>query len=341
MKLLKQIAWSLSTVRGVPISIAPKLVLKNRSNGPVHVFICIADHYEPYWGHAAKELAHERVDRWVSNYPTLTEGLRDSVGQIPQHSFFYPAEEYDAALLDKIAGMCRRGFGDVDVHLHHDNDTPDGFRNKLSTFTDSLYFKHGLLERRADGRISYGFIHGNWALNNARPDGRWCGVNNEIKILNETGCYADLTLPCAPSPGQTRMVNSIYYAVGNSRRPKSHDWGTLARVGAFGPSDGLLMIQGPLAWNLKSRKWGLIPRLENGDLHGRNGPSLSRLRRWLNAGIGVAGQPDWVFVKLHSARRHGSQFRTILWRTCSAVSFGSIRICQDQSRVSLLLCNRA
>ena len=74
--------------------------------------------------------------------------------------------------------------------------------------------RHGLLAcDRRTGRPAYGFIHGNWALDNSRPDGRWCGVNNELDVLRETGCYADFTFPSAPSPTQPRKINSIYYAV--------------------------------------------------------------------------------------------------------------------------------
>jgi len=48
----------------------------------------------------------------------------------------------------------------------------------------------------------------------------------------------------------------------------------------------------------------LLPRLENGDLHGRRPPTQSRLKCWLGAGVGVVGRPDWIFVKLYT---HGAQ----------------------------------
>ena len=52
-----------------------------------------------------------------------------------------------------------------------------------------LHERHGLLRAGPEtGKIIYSFIHGNWALDNSRPDGRWCGVDNEIDILVETGC---------------------------------------------------------------------------------------------------------------------------------------------------------
>jgi hypothetical protein len=188
--------------------------------------------------------------------------------------------------------------------LHHRHDTSAALREKLEHYIGALHFRHGLLERDASGRIRYGFIHGNWALDNSRPDGDWCGVNDEITILRETGCYADFTMPSAPDPCQTTTVNSIYYAVDDEQRPKSHDLGTPARVGCKPPHNGLLMIQGPLAWSWRSRKWGLLPRLENGDLTGRRPATLERFHLWCSAGVHVSGRENWLFVKLHT---HGAQ----------------------------------
>ena len=71
------------------------------------------------------------------------------------------------------------------------------FTGRMSRFIETLAGRHGLL-RRHRGKLAFGFIHGNWALDNARPDGRWCGLNNEITLLRDLGCYADFTLPAAP-----------------------------------------------------------------------------------------------------------------------------------------------
>jgi hypothetical protein len=264
----------------------------------------VADHFEPKWNHVPRRVQQERVQRWVHEYPLLAERFADSRGQAPQHTFFYPQDEYEGDLVEPIAGLCHRGFGDVEVHLHHDNDTGDGLREKLNGFTNALHYKHGLLQRDGAGRITYGFIHGNWALDNSRPDGRMCGVNNELSILLETGCYADFTLPSAPSPAQTSTINSIYYALDDPERPKSHDRGTLAAVGKRRPENTLLMIQGPLAADWKARKWGIIPRLESGDLRPVRPPTVERLRLWLKAGVSVLGREDWRFIKLHA---HGAQ----------------------------------
>ncbi len=272
--------------------------------GPIHVFLCLADHFEPKWAAAPTHVQQERVARWARDYPSLAAGIEDSRGRPPQHTFFYPAEEYEPEYLDQLAGLCRGGFGDVEIHLHHDHDTSAGFREKIETFKQRLFFAHGLLSHDAEGRISYGFIHGNWALDNSRPDGRWCGVNDEITILRQTGCYADFTMPSAPDPGQTRIVNRIYYAIDDPARPNSHDWGVPAAVGETPPHDALLMIQGPLALDWRRRKWGLLPGLENGDLHARRLPTWSRFELWRRAGVSVVGQPHWLFIKLHT---HGAQ----------------------------------
>ncbi|HUE74568.1 MAG TPA: hypothetical protein VMP01_27115 [Pirellulaceae bacterium] len=267
------------------------------------VLICIADHFEPLRGGATITTARERVARWVRGYPELALPFADSRGRPPQHTFFYPAEEYQPELLDTLAGLCQQGLGDVEVHLHHDHDTASALCEKLLTFTAALNDQHGLLARDEADRVTYGFIHGNWALDNSRPDGRWCGVNEEISVLLQTGCYADFTMPSAPAPCQTRTINSIYYAHDDPARPKSHDVGIPARVGARRPDDSLLMIQGPLALDFSRRKHGFLPTIDNGELTGIRPPTLSRLWNWLGARVCVLGQPDLRFVKLHT---HGA-----------------------------------
>jgi hypothetical protein len=61
-----------------------------------------------------------------------------------------------------------------------------------------------------------------------------------------------------------------------------------------------MLITGPLALNWRRRKWGLVPRLENGELSGANPPAADRLHLWVRQGIHVGGRPEWVFVKVHT-----------------------------------------
>jgi hypothetical protein len=273
-------------------------------SGPIHLFVAVTDHFEPAWQRPPYEQECARVDTWVRRYPVLAAKHRDADGRCPQHTFFYPAEEYRPEHLHKLAQLCKSGFGDVEIHLHHDHDTAEGLREKLLRFKATLHERHGLLHRNAQtGEIEYGFIHGNWALDNASKDGRWCGVNDELMVLRETGCYADFTLPSAPSDTQTRTINSIYYAVDDPLRPKSHDTGVEVQVGKA-PSGDLMIIQGPLALNWASRKWGVLPRIENGELSSDNPPTPQRVDCWIRQHIHVKGRPQWIFVKLHM---HGAQ----------------------------------
>lgn len=270
---------------------------------PTHVIVCVADHYEPAWGGAGLAAQRARVRRWVDDYPELARRHTDSGGRPYQHTFFYPAEEYLPEHLDALAALREQGLGDVEVHLHHDGDGSAGVRRTLVEFTNTLHGRHGLLRTDGSGRLRYGFIHGNWALDNSRPDGRWCGVNDELTILAETGCYADFTLPSAPSATQTRKINSIYYATDDPRRPKSHDRGVDVEVGRPASGD-LLLVQGPLALNWKRRKWGVLPRIDNAELSADAPPSPDRADLWIHTHVHVRGRPEWRFVKLHT---HGAQ----------------------------------
>src|SRR5438477_9137111 len=64
-----------------------------RRGEPVHLILCVADHYEPNWNASGPAEADARVGRWVREYPALFGDLRDSDGRPPQHTFFYPMEE--------------------------------------------------------------------------------------------------------------------------------------------------------------------------------------------------------------------------------------------------------
>jgi hypothetical protein len=274
-----------------------------RGPGSVHVLLCIADHFEPLWGKADPETARRRVDDWVTRYPRLFASFRDHDGRPPRHSFFFPIDEYVPEHVDALAGLCRAGFGEVELHLHHDGDSSKALRERLLAFKALFAERHGVLPRdRATGATAYGFIHGNWALDNSRPDGRWCGVNDELDVLRETGCYADFTLPSYPSPTQTRKVNSVYYATDDPHRPRSHDTGVDVGSGPA-PAGALMLIQGPLAFDWTRRKAGVLPRIENGCLQASQPPHVRRLEAWLRACVRVPTRPDWFFVKLHT---HGA-----------------------------------
>lgn len=281
----------------------------------LHIMFCIADHFEPRWENASIEKETERTDTWIKKYTAVAQRHRDSYGNIAKHSFFYPTDEYTPKVFSKIADFCRSGFGEIELHLHHDNDTQNSLHKKLGQGKKLLSDLGMLSKDRETGEIKYGFIHGNWSLGNSRKDGRWCGVNNELTVLKESGCYADFTLPSAPSETQTQKINSIYYAK-DTGAPKPHNKGVDVKVmgllrrpdvaqGLLAMTEkDLMIIQGPLALNWKKRKFGIFPKIENAEITLKNPPISDRVDLWIRQRISVKGRPEWIFVKVHT---HGAQ----------------------------------
>ncbi len=286
----------------LPAYVKQSMSGRKTTDDTVHIYLAITDHYEPFYGNADRNTAMQRVKVWAEKYPRIAAKHQDIYGKVPRHSFFYPIEEYDKEVMDVIADICGKGFGDVEIHLHHDNDNSENLRNTLNDFKNLLFEKHGLL-RKENGTIVYGFIHGNWALDNSRPDGKWCGVNDELTILKETGCYADFTMPSAPDVTQSKIVNTVYFAPDDPNRPKSYDKGIPVKEGYWNDRD-LLLIPGPLGINWSYRKWGIIPRIEIAELSHDNIVVHERIDFWVKNGVSIAGKENHRFIKLHT---HGAQ----------------------------------
>ncbi len=285
------------------------------------VWLMFTDHFEPCGGGVSHAIALERVDRWMQHWPLFASEVRDSFERRPQYTFFYPAEEYDREVVDRLADLVHGGIADVEVHLHHDHDTPANFLRTLEEFVTRLRRDHGLLRLGPGGKPAWCFIHGNWALDNSHPEGRWCGLDNELTLLKEAGCRADFTLPSAPSGCQTSLVNAIYWAVDDPSRPKSHDTGRLLRPGEAPPDDALLMVQGPLTVR-RHPKYHLLPNLEVGELAGYALPSRARARAWLRAAPRVGNH---IFLKLFG---HGAPERNAL----PLIEGGGLRRCLELVR---------
>ena len=269
-------------------------------SGTRHLLFAVCDHFEPRWRRPTEEQAEARVRLWEDGYPEMARAFRDADGRPPRHSFFFPGEEYRPSYLERLTRLVRAGFGEVELHLHHDNDTRETLRPNILDSLDKLA-SHGHFSRGADGKPRYAFIHGNWALANARKDRTRCGVDDELPLLWETGCYADFTFPSAPDESQPNIVNQIYWPTGDLTRARCYEQGERARVGEV-KDDRILMIEGPLA--LARRAGRARVRIENGDLSGNDPPTASRVATWTKQHIHVAGRPEWVFVKVHT---HGTQ----------------------------------
>src|SRR3546814_4353710 len=84
------------------------------------LLFCFVDHFEPMHGKVGLERQRAREDRWCRDYRAMAGRHRDADGRPPQHGFFYPEEEYLEEHLAKIESLCRDGYGEIEVHLHHD-----------------------------------------------------------------------------------------------------------------------------------------------------------------------------------------------------------------------------
>lgn len=276
---------------------------KPEADKPIHILLCVVDHFEPFNSGADIKTAKQRVLAWLEGYPSMADKYCDTDGKKPQHTWFYPPH-LDHVFLKDLVDLCKAGYGDIEMHLHHNHmspfpDTSETLRGKIIKCIDD-YSKLGIF-CLPDGNRKFAFIHGDWSLANSMGND-FCGVNNEIDILQECGCFADFTFPSL-GRAQPAMVNSIYYAKGNSIKPKSYNWGRKTKVGE-NTCDGLMMVQGIIGFRWSSRTHKYKPSIEASNLDKQDYPFPQRIDYWVRNALTIKGKPDWLFIKLHT---HGGR----------------------------------
>jgi len=304
---LERLRWSLPWLVRYPFWRLREWIatLRQTTASVSHLIFVVANHFEPAWSYDGVYLPwseqQTRVDGWAKLAQAIGRSIKDHDGTPFRHTYFYPAEQYHAPLLENIAGIQREGLGEIEIHLHHGVDRPDtplNLRKSLVDFRDRLAEEHKCLSRElGSGSPKYAFVHGNLALANS-AGGRFCGVDSEMQILAETGCYADLTLPSAPDQSQVPRINAIYQCRYPLNKKVPHRAGPNLKVGA--KPELPVIFTGPLVFDWRRRVYGLpIPRLDGGALASNYPLDLKRLEHWTSARIGVAGRPDWIFIKLY------------------------------------------
>src|SRR5208283_3365325 len=278
------------------------------ARGPVHLILALADHFEPAHDPInARERVprveqERRLDSWTREYPKIVAGWRDHDGRPLVHTYFYPAEQYDEGLIEMLAAHCHAGWGEVEIHLHHGfrvPDTAENTRHLLAEFRDRLAFRHRCLAlEEGSSSPRYAFVHGNFALANSAP-GLFCGVDSEMQILADTGCYVDMTLPTGIwHTAQIAKINSVYECALPLDQSVPHRKGYDLVVGRP-PQTFPLIVQGPLLTDLGRTFRSARPAFDNRGLTTAMPPSLQRLSLWKQAQVRVLGRPDWLFIKLH------------------------------------------
>jgi hypothetical protein len=295
--------------------------LQSPVRSPVHLILALADHFEPAidpvdgYQRVPRSEQERRVEWWCREYPKVTERWRDEEGRPFVHTYFYPAEQYDEGLLAALADHCHQGWGEIEVHLHHgvfEPDTAENTRRLLTEFRDRMAYRHRCLAVE-DGspQVRYAFVHGNWALANSA--GGWlCGVDSEMQILAETGCYADMTMPASLlHPAQIAKLNSVYECALPLEEAAPHRQGYDLKVGRA-PKTFPLIIQGPLVIDVSGALRSRKRAIESGEISGTKPLTLDRLALWKRARIRVAGRPDWIFIKLHCHGMNPTQKDAVL-----------------------------
>jgi hypothetical protein len=302
-----KLAWSLPWLLRYPLWRAAEWTrrLTENTGRQQHLIFVVANHFEPGDDLRCATLdlptQQARLEDWCEQAQAIGQAVRDHDGTPFRHTNFYPAEQYHRPLLERMAELQAAGFGEVEIHLHHGVEQPDtaeNTRRALVDFRDRISEEHKCLSREsADGPAQYAFVHGNWALANS-AGGRCCGVDSEMQILAETGCYADLTLPSAPDISQVSRINAVYQCGHPLAERTPHRSGPSIRVGDRPQLP--LIFTGPLVFDWSRRKKGLpVPRIDNGALTANYPLNFARLERWRKAHIGILGRPEWIFIKLY------------------------------------------
>lgn len=264
----------------------------------IHVMVLFVDHFEP----AKKEKAAgvTKVKTWCEQYAAIAGRHKDSDGVSPQHTWFYRYDYPNFECIRILSEYTYKGFGEIEFHLHHGYDTPESFSNTLCEGVAWFNQAGAMISAEQTPSRQFGYIAGNWALDNGRRDSSMSGVNTEIELLKAAGCYADFTFPAFGENSQPRKVNSIHYAT-STPKPKSYSTGVDLEV-ERPPSGDLMIFQGPI-WVDWHRSC-----IEYAAFESYTPYFTERLDYWLKAGIHVKGRPEWLFIKLHT---HGMQSRDV------------------------------
>lgn len=256
----------------------------------------VVDHFEP--SRKEGERGVQRVRDWCEAFADMATRHRDSDGVAPQHSWFYRYDYPNDECVRILSEFVHKGFGEIDFHLHHGNDSPGSFARTIDEGVRWFNEFGAMLTAEQSPQKRFAYIAGNWALDNGRRNDAMSGVNTELSILGDAGCYADFTFPAFSVNSQPCTVNSIYYAT-DTPEPKSYDKGVPMRVGGSASGD-LVIFEGPLCidWSLGYIEYAA---LESFAPYFRR-----RIDLWVKAGVCVVGRPEWLFVKLHT---HGMQSR--------------------------------
>jgi hypothetical protein len=114
---------------------------------------------------------------------------------------------------------------------------------------------------------------------------------------------------------QPSLVNKIFYAIDDPEIPKSHDKGTISRVGLETDSTMLMIFEGPYMIDWSDWRFKTHPTFDDGNLYFEIPTTAHRFEVWKKANVHVRGMPNWVFIRpfTHGAYiRNPAEFENVL-----------------------------
>lgn len=288
---------------------------------PKHILFAFVDHFEPNLPVPDPEVA-----MWANDYVAMAGQHVDADGRHPVHTFF---QMFSSSIdPDKVHGSLKMlnqltysGYGEVEFHLHH-GITYERERTEaeavqefiwLTQQAKSLFNSRGaLITAEPSPQFTFGFIHGMWALDNSRynywddptdPHFEYCGVYNELFLLNRLGAYADFTFP-AWATMEPFIPNVIFYARDDFYAGSYLDPHNIRFVEINQPAFGdLMIIQGPKT----DTRIGILEGQYNAPA------TLERMDMWVSNNVHVFGRGDWIFVKVHTHGCAGDLRQADVW----------------------------
>lgn len=284
-----------------------------------HVLFLIADHHEP--GHGERGV--QTSTAWCEAYKKNIQGIYDDFGNPVRYTWFYPYDHLNSKVIFNLNQLVFEGLGEVEFQWHHGPDTNETFPPKLAVAI-SWFNSHGcMLPIGLNPKPQFGFVHGNWSLDNSTGNPNQCGVNRELDILKKYGCYADFTFSTLGTAAQPAKINSIFYAK-DTNEPKSYNTGVDAKVGYL--NSDFMIFEGPICFDWHDHIW------ECAALESTSPFKSHRIKLWLKFAPTVKGRPEWLFVKVYT---HGIQSKDVILSTQFKTMLMELkRICKE-NRLSL------
>lgn len=239
-----------------------------------------AEHFEPFdTDQSGERISVKHVETWIKAAleAPFTPSIFFSSQGIPLQNKKVISEEAEIIALLKDAGM------DLHIHIHHPVDG----------LGDERLLKAVLQETKDRGFVSHNdkwaFVHGCWALQGS--DRSICQIDNELSVLYQYGCRADMTFPPGRAWCRPDRVLAPYFAI-PAAGPKAYDR----------PESDPILLSGLPPWEHEGRIliWNTAISMDkmSFDILATNSIEPNSLcETWLNTCPDIEGT---IYIKTHS-----------------------------------------